>query len=404
MQLFLQVLNKSLDWLLSKLIYGRLCHHATRVLWDFVLRTPPRRDFTLNKNDACGVFQRKVDCKKCMPFFRIWQTGLNANKHNYLPLSCIEFYGTPKELSAENAVVPSQLKGHVFKYPFDFDTFGIMTLYYLGTNGGKSSWQNPARAGIVSVRSFGCDKDVDVTNLVGRAAVRCVTSNKHEPWFAVDLRGRRVNPSHYTMRHYSCFDSEAVRNWHFQGSNDGHTWTTLMTHKDDQSLKFKGATCTWRVPPQPTAFSQFRLWQYDTNSNRHWYLACSGFELYGTMADDEKINDIDSLADDMKQMVLHNALEAEVKSASEPATEIDCIVLSPQGAPFGTDGLMYFLGTKGHSAPWKNPTSLGFVQASSTPLMADSVPVEELCGLSVVRLVTKAQKLAVMQLRFAQLA
>eukprot|EP01083_Nonionella_stella_P046664 124921_1 len=378
------------NWRLEGSVNGR----------DWILLSEHHQDATLNKKGACGVW--KVDCKKYMSFFRIWQTGLNANKHNYLALSCIEFYGSLRELSAENAVVPSQVKGRVFKYQFDFDTFGI--LYYLGTNGGKSNWQNPARAGLVSVRSSGCDKDVDVTNLVGRAAVRCVTSNKHEPWFAVDLRGRRVNPSHYTMRHYSCFDSEAVRNWHFQGSNDGHTWTTLMTHKDDQSLKFKGATCTWRVPPQPTAFSQFRLWQYDTNSNRHWYLACSGFELYGTMADDEKNNDIDSLADDMKQMVLHNALEAEVKSASEPATEIDCIVLSPQGAPFGTDGLMYFLGTKGHSAPWKNPTSLGFVQASSTPLMADSVPVEELCGLSVVRLVTKAQKLAAMQLRFAQLA
>ena len=25
----------------------------------------------------------------------------------------------------------------------------------------------------------------------------------------------------------------------------------------------------------------FRLFQFDTNSNNHYYLACSGFEIYG---------------------------------------------------------------------------------------------------------------------------
>ena len=42
----------------------------------------------------------------------------------------------------------------------------------------------------------------------------------------------------------TCYRS-ALRNWQFQMSKDGVTWTTLMTHENDTSLNEPGSTMTW---------------------------------------------------------------------------------------------------------------------------------------------------------------
>ena len=36
--------------------------------------------------------------------------------------------------------------------------------------------------------------------------------------FCVDLQHRRLVPSHYTLKHYSSWDTEALRNWKFEVS------------------------------------------------------------------------------------------------------------------------------------------------------------------------------------------
>ncbi len=37
----------------------------------------------------------------------------------------------------------------------------------------------------------------------------------------MDLVDKYVQPTAYTLRHYSSWDVEALRNWNFEGSNDG---------------------------------------------------------------------------------------------------------------------------------------------------------------------------------------
>jgi hypothetical protein len=45
---------------------------------------------------------------------------------------------------------------------------------------------------------------------------RCVSSALENSWFVIDLKDREVNPTHYTLRHYASYDTEALRNWRLE--------------------------------------------------------------------------------------------------------------------------------------------------------------------------------------------
>jgi hypothetical protein len=104
-----------------------------------------------------------------------------------------------------------------------------------------------------------------------------------------------------------------------QASVDGFNWITLREHVNDQAINERGASYTWNIvldeekigpyerPTHvpPLAFSSFRIVQtgvrflpafpssifdfytysfvVQQNSNQHYYLAVSGFEVYGTL-------------------------------------------------------------------------------------------------------------------------
>ncbi len=64
----------------------------------------------------------------------------------------------------------------------------------------------------------------------------------------------------YVYSHYSSWDTEALRNWQFQASNEelipatssspgnaNTRWTVLREHKEDAALDMKGATFTWKL-------------------------------------------------------------------------------------------------------------------------------------------------------------
>merc|ERR1712130_353572 len=79
--------------------------------------------------------------------------------------------------------------------------------------------------------------------------------------------------------------TEALRNWRFEGSNDGQKWTVIMEHKNDDKLKGRGQIATWTISPPNNKhfYSKFRIYMTGTNSNGQHYLALSGFEVYGTL-------------------------------------------------------------------------------------------------------------------------
>ncbi|XP_055386638.1 E3 ubiquitin-protein ligase Ufd4 isoform X2 [Condylostylus longicornis] len=174
----------------------------------------------------------------------------------------------------------------IFKHQYDFDENGL--LYFIGTNGKTTEWVNPGQYGLVLVTSsegkqlpYGKLEDILSRDSV---SVNCHTKDNKKAWFSIDL-GLYLIPSSYTLRHARGYGRSALRNWLLQGSKDGITWTTLVTHSDDKSLGEPGSTSTWPVvcsPDETQGFRHIRVQQNGRNaSGQTHYLSLSGFEIYG---------------------------------------------------------------------------------------------------------------------------
>jgi E3 ubiquitin-protein ligase HECTD1 len=202
-------------------------------------------------------------------------------------------------------------EGKSFYPSYDFDENGI--LYWLGTKMGTSAWSNPAELGLVQVTSSPLAVNPvsqPASAICGRTTVRCVTQAIQNSWFCVDFVNLYIRPCAYTLRHYDTYDNEALYNWQLLASNDGKRWVKLMDHQQDGSLDKKGATKTWLIPNVKNMYRMFRIYltgnpslsfffflsySYsffslclplcltlsDRNNAGHFYLACSGFEIYG---------------------------------------------------------------------------------------------------------------------------
>jgi len=341
------------------------------VTWDPLMSH--QNDASLNKKGQPHTW--KIDANHArFRMFRILQTGRNSNGNYYLACSGFEIYGKLfADVPDHNAPSARQLdmeelkgvKFDEFVYKSDFDENGI--IWHMGTKLAKSrTWVNPADVGLIEVTTSGLATNppsVPANNALGRVVSRCVTLSKPNMWFAFDFKGRRIQPTHYTMRHYNSWDLEALRNWRFEGSNDGRRWFTLKNHTDDPGLDKKGATHTWELDESARrgAFSHFRIFQTGKNSNNHYYLALAGFELYGK---------------------LYEVPETKPDQAG--------VVSLKYQYDFDSNGLFYWIGSSGKRDPWKNPADAGLVKVTSSALAVSppSVSANALCGRATVRCVS----------------
>eukprot|EP00497_Spongosphaera_streptacantha_P000248 TRINITY_DN1160_c1_g1_i1.p1 TRINITY_DN1160_c1_g1~~TRINITY_DN1160_c1_g1_i1.p1 ORF type:complete len:203 (-),score=13.02 TRINITY_DN1160_c1_g1_i1:4-612(-) len=164
------------------------------------------------------------------------------------------------------------------------DTNGI--IHFLGCQLGQvppSQWRNPVEHGLVRVTSSRLVRDSrPAWSIVGRSTVRCACKPESNNWMCIDLLKYYVNPTKYTLRHYLSWDTECLRNWVLEASQDGQTFRTIKEHSNDESLKGKGDTATWSLDNyERRRYRAFRIRQTGPNSNNHKYLALSGFEIYG---------------------------------------------------------------------------------------------------------------------------
>ncbi|XP_052768700.1 E3 ubiquitin-protein ligase HECTD1-like isoform X1 [Mya arenaria] len=176
-----------------------------------------------------------------------------------------------------------------FGHQHDFDKNGL--LYWIGTNGmAVAEWINPGQYNLVVVtasegRNLPYGKLEDILSR-DSAALNCHTNDDRKAWFAIDL-GVWILPTCYTLRHARGYGRSALRNWLFQVSKDGTTWTTLYEHKNDTSLMEPGSTASWPLvaPREETqGWRHVRIQQNGKNaSGQTHYLSLSGFEIYGTL-------------------------------------------------------------------------------------------------------------------------
>jgi len=163
----------------------------------------------------------------------------------------------------------------------DFDKFGLF--YYIGTNGGKEEWSNPALRGRVRV-TFSSQEKGNATDCVGRTPSECWTMDVPASWISINLgSSRTMVPTSYTLRHGGNSKADCLRNWTLQGSMDSKNWTVLVRHSNDSSLNGNFSTCTWPIPNCTQAYRHFRILQTGRNSSNHNFLSISGIEFYGDL-------------------------------------------------------------------------------------------------------------------------
>eukprot|EP01084_Bolivina_argentea_P223891 378710_1 len=259
-----------------------------------------------------------------------------------------------------------------FEYSSDFDENGI--LFFLGSNGNQNKWENPALTGDVCVSSSTLGGKCKISSLVGRETVRLVTTQAANTWMQVDFMDKLIEPSYYSLKHYSTYDNECLRNWILQASNDGKIWVTIKRHVADTSLSGKGSTYTWPILSQ----GKYRIWrikQTGMNCNRHTYLACSGIEFYGQLF----LTEYDALNGVMNRI----KCEAMMKS-------LGLIHKSVFEENNDKNGVLYYIGTCGGTSEWVNPASQNWIFTDASSLMSDSASCDVICGRETVRCVTKA--------------
>eukprot|EP01083_Nonionella_stella_P224105 798025_1 len=362
-----------------------------------------RNDETLSRKGAIGVWKLNAKGARYRKF-RIRQTGPNSNNHSYLSCSGIELYGqifAERNISAEQAILDTQAAerskffssigrgrgGRIeMRYQYDLDEHGVF--FNLGSDGGSRPWENPAKRGLCHVLCSSLMQDsVPAEAIVGREMVRCVTKPEHGAWFAVNLIDKYVDASHYTLRHYSSWDTEALRTWVLEGSNDGQQWDLVRSHVKDKGLSGKGKTKTWALDSRGKRYQMWRIRQTGVNSNNHKYLSLSGFELYGvlyTSKRDEKKEKSRAVAADVSR---EQQLQAK-KRLYEVMDEGTVFNLPPANEPF-SEGVIFHLGTHFGTRGWQNPGLVGQVRCSSSVLCKDSDPATVIAGRQSSRCVTQ---------------
>lgn len=284
---------------------------------------------------------RQAGGQRFLRYFRLQQTGSNSNGNYFLACSGFELYGTvlvqgvppipavPSGvaqagsplgggLHPQQAALPFGMSAAEYQQILDADMqilrrrpgWGEIlpgidlaplrpkqwdprdfcrggAVFYFGSEQWTRPFQNPGQSGKLVVDSSPLAQQPPSSpawSITGREAVRCVTHPVPNAFFSVDFRRYAIRPTHYALRHYSSFDTEALRNWVLEGSNNGKKWTVLRAHKDDRALHKKGMTHLWTLPKIKKSYRIFRVRITGNNSNGHIFLALSGFEIYGKLA------------------------------------------------------------------------------------------------------------------------
>ena len=168
-----------------------------------------------------------------------------------------------------------------FVFAGPFDTNGV--LYHIGTEWGTTDYQNPhSRGHVVANRSSNAAGTAE--DFVGREKKASYSQNAKGSWMSVDLGPtRRLQVRHYCLRHGHTYKHTVLRNWRFEGSNDGFSWSLLRQHDNDASMgSVPFGEGHWEVSNSLT-YRYFRIFQHGINSNGDYVLHCCGMELYGKL-------------------------------------------------------------------------------------------------------------------------
>mmetsp|Transcript_9834 Transcript_9834/g.24212 ORF Transcript_9834/g.24212 Transcript_9834/m.24212 type:complete len:498 (-) Transcript_9834:215-1708(-) len=107
--------------------------------------------------------------------------------------------------------------------------------YYIGSDGFKRTWRNPAKHGLIAISlssSGGASRHSICDRKWGVGAVE--NSYGSTPtWIQFDLKSYQLVPRSYIVHQDQ---DHFLRNWRFEASNDGIKWTDLATYTNDTTI------------------------------------------------------------------------------------------------------------------------------------------------------------------------
>lgn len=176
-------------------------------------------------------------------------------------------------------------------YMYNGDTNGVC--HFIGTNYGTQTWVNPVSAGLISVTASspasrcGTDPKALVDRSFSRVNFAGPRRTQHgtlESWWIIDLgEHHRLRCTRYSLRHDG--SSDFLRDWCMQGSLDGESWETLISHTNDHTLKISGQYASWpiRNGGSRSRYRYFKILQTLPNRSapNPTHVSLSQFDLYG---------------------------------------------------------------------------------------------------------------------------
>lgn len=174
-------------------------------------------------------------------------------------------------------VVPPVATNVTLTYVSDGDTNGV--LYYLGSSGKTSTWQNPINKG-VSITSSGGGSG-SPTDLADRQPTAFYVTAATNNWVRIDLP-KSLKCSYYSLRNRN-YNGNNIRNWKLQGCNAGSEWVDLDTQSNNVSINGESQWLSLPVTNNQASFTSFRILQTGHESSGDDYLCLGEIELYGVL-------------------------------------------------------------------------------------------------------------------------
>jgi BTB/POZ domain/BTB And C-terminal Kelch len=214
---------------------------------------------------------------------------LSKSSSRFQTLSAVQF---PYPLSKASSVKAFVTQDFVYKY--DFDDNGL--LYYLGTQGKATKWQNPHK--LNEVRVFCSSAEFGkIEDFVGRSGNSLRTANEEGSYIGIDIGlDRLFSPDCYTLRASNNI-SHVCLNWVLEASVNRAKWKVIdkrvhytgnyeydsSVETERNALIKRSGTSTWAVGEKSQGFRYFRIRMINKNLSGSFNLALSCIEMYGSI-------------------------------------------------------------------------------------------------------------------------
>ena len=177
-----------------------------------------------------------------------------------------------------------ELEKGIFVIPSASDSLeGIFYLSYLATHKNQTNFVNVTPSSLLWGNPYSL---VDYESTGDYYKDCMATQNISESNIVFSLKMNAIRITHYSLKTRPNNEIHYTKNWRFEGSNNGETWTILDSHQNSEVLSGLNITKVFKVQ-KSGLYSYFRLIQIGKNSNGNYYLVVNNVDIFGKLCSKE---------------------------------------------------------------------------------------------------------------------